>query len=128
VSDEERWMQTFTGRVFPLENFDPAEAYLGGVPTPLKKSMPEFECIEDELMKLIGDKFGFEWPEKETVGEMELKRADRQLLTDEKEVVMGREPKSWLGILEVKNSDRIQCWSPDEAKYTFLERFRELTT
>ncbi len=178
MSNEERWMQTFTGKVFPLENFDPAaidiediahalgmlcrfngqcktfysvaehsvhvsheikpdlallglmhdaaEAYLGDVPTPLKKSMPEFEHIEDKLMKLIGDKFGFEWPEKGTVEEVELKRADKQLLADEKQVVMGPEPKPWPGIFEVKNPDRIQCWSPGEAKGQFLKRFKEL--
>jgi 5'-nucleotidase len=180
VSDEERWMQTFTGRVFPLETFDPdaigiediahalgmlcrfqgqcqkfysvaehsvhvsheiepnlallglmhdaAEAYLGDVPTPLKKSMPGFQQTEDELMKLISEKFGFVFPEKDTVEEVELKRADMQLLADEKEVVMGREPKPWSKIFEVKNSDRIQCWSPGEAKDKFLERFRELTS
>ncbi|MCP4936387.1 MAG: phosphohydrolase [bacterium] len=172
-------MQTFTGRVFPLETFDPeaihiediahalgmlcrfngqcktfysvaehsvhvsheiasnlallglmhdaAEAYLGDVPTPLKKELEGYCVKEDKLMKLISDKFGFEWPKEDALEEVELKRADNQLLADEKHVVMGREPKPWPGILEVKNHDRIQCWSPGEAKEQFLTRFRELT-
>jgi 5'-nucleotidase len=145
MSDEERWMQTFTGKVFPLENFDPAaidiediahalgmlcrfngqcktfysvaehsfhvshevapdlalfglmhdaaEAYLGDVPTPLKKNLKAYRKKEDELMKLISEEFGFEWPEENTLVKKELKRADKQLLADEKQVVMGPEPK-----------------------------------
>lgn len=178
MSDEERWMQTFTGKVFPLKNFDPgaidiediahalgmlcrfngqcktfysvaehsvhvsheiapdlallglmhdaAEAYLGDVPTPLKKELEGYCVKEDKLMILISDKFGFEWPAKKSDEYIELKWADNQLLADEKHVVMGREPKPWPGIFKMKNSDRIQCWSPGKAKEQFLKRFKEL--
>jgi 5'-nucleotidase len=170
MSDEERWMQTFTGKGFPLETFNPdvihiediahalgmlcrfngqcktfhsvaehsvhvsyeiapdlallglmhdtAEVYLGDVSTPLKKELSAYREKEDKLMKLIGGRFGFVFLEKGTVEEVELKRADRQLLADEKEVVMGPECKSkpWPGILEVKNPDRIECWASQEEK------------
>ena len=97
------------------------------MPTPLKKELKAYCVKEDKLMILISDKFGFEWPEKGTVKEVELKRADNQLLADEKQVVMGCEPKAWPNVLPAKNSDRIQCWSPGEAKEQFLKRFKELT-
>ena len=178
MSDEERWMQTFSGKVFPLETFDPraidigdiahalgmlcrfngqcqkfysvaehsvhvsheiapdlallglmhdaAEAYLGDVPTPLKKSLPAFCEAEDKLMLVIADEFDFHWPAKKSVEMVELKRADMQLLADEKFVVMGPEPKPWRGLPAAKNPDRIECWGPEEAKRKFLEQFHGL--
>jgi hypothetical protein len=66
---------------------------LGDVPTLLKKSLPAFQQAEDELMELILGEFRFELPLESSLEEVELKRADRQLLADEKEVVMGPEPK-----------------------------------
>ena len=179
MGDKERWMQTFTGKVFPLEAFDPeviniediahalgmlcrfngqcqkfysvaehcvhvsyeiapdlallglmhdaAEAYLGDVPTPLKKALPAFHEAEDKLMLVIADEFDFHWPEKKSVEIVELKRADMQLLADEKVVVMGPEPKPWCGLPAAKNPDRIQCWGPKEAKRQFIKRFHEVT-
>lgn len=49
-------------------------------------------------MLVIADKFDFYWPGETSDEMVESKRVDRQLLADEKEVVMGREPKPWPGI------------------------------
>lgn len=106
---------------------DAAEAYLGDVPSPLKGQLRDFKVIEDRLLRAIGDKFGFAMPEEETDEGRELKRADRQLLIDEKAAIMAPEPEPWPpGAPPVKDPDRIGCWSPEMAKARFLERFREL--
>jgi hypothetical protein len=56
-----------------------------------------------------------------------LKRADIQLLIDEKSVLMAVEPEPWpANAPAVKNPDRIKGWGPAEAKEQFLARFREL--
>ncbi len=107
---------------------DAAEAYLGDVPGPLKACLPHFDGIESRLIAAIGDKFGFGYPEKGTPEARELKRADIQLLVDEKAVLMAPEPEPWPPAAPpVKNSGRIQCWQPLVAKEKFLHRYRELT-
>jgi uncharacterized protein len=107
---------------------DAAEAYLGDMPGPLKACLPHYHSIEGRLIAAIGGKFGFDYPEKGTPEARELKRADIQLLVDEKAVLMAPEPEPWPPAAPpVKNSGRIQCWQPLVAKETFLRRYRELT-
>lgn len=54
---------------------DASEAYLGDIPTPIKKRLPEYMEAEDRLMRIIADKFGFQYPLHQAV-----KEADRQAL------------------------------------------------
>lgn len=105
---------------------DAAEAYLGDVPTPLKRKLTAFYEAEDHLMQLVAQRYDFMLPEKGADDEKELKRADMQLLADEKQVLMGVEPKPWPGLPASGKIERIFGWSPDEAKQHFLERFHEL--
>lgn len=106
---------------------DAAEAYLGDVPSPLKGQLRDFKVIEDRLIDAIGVKFGFAMPEAGTDEERELKRADKQLLIDEKAAIMAPQPEPWPpGAPPVKDPSRIEGWPPEMAKARFLERFREL--
>ena len=41
---------------------DAAEAYLGDMVRPIKQKMPEFEAIEDRLLRRIAGRFGLVWP------------------------------------------------------------------
>ena len=41
---------------------DASEAYLCDIPGPIKKRLPEYRKIEENLMIAIGKKFGFDWP------------------------------------------------------------------
>jgi hypothetical protein len=108
---------------------DAAEAYLGDVPSPLKKCLAEFQVIEANAIHAIGAKFGCGMPEDDSDAARELKRADLQLLIDEKAVIMAPEPEPWPPHApSVKAPERIQCWPPEMAKVRFLERFAELTT
>ena len=46
---------------------DSSEAYLLDMPGPIKKRLPEYCKIENNLMEVIAKKFGFEWPVNENV-------------------------------------------------------------
>jgi uncharacterized protein len=106
---------------------DAAEAYLGDVPGPLKMCLPYFNTIENRLINAIAAKFGFTYPEKGSPQGRELKRADIQLLVDEKAVLMAPEPEPWPPAAPpIKNTGRIQCWPPALAKAKFLARYQEL--
>ena len=106
---------------------DAAEAYLGDVPSPLKGQLRDFKGIEGNLLRAIGLKFGIAMPEEETDEGRELKRADKQLLVDEKAAIMAPQPEPWPpGAPPVKDAGRVKGWSPKMAKAKFLERFREL--
>jgi hypothetical protein len=103
---------------------DAAEAYLGDVPSPLKKKLSQFSAFEHKMEVAIGTRFGID---AELFKSKELKRADTQLLIDEKSVLMVEEPEPWPeGAPEAKEPGRIEVWEAEEAKARFLERFAEL--
>jgi hypothetical protein len=106
---------------------DAAEAYLGDVPSPLKGELRDFKGIEDRLIVAIGKRFGFAVPGDGENDTRELKRADLQLLIDEKAVIMAPEPEPWPpNAPSVKDPSRIECWSPEIARTRFMARFKEL--
>jgi hypothetical protein len=88
---------------------DAAEAYLLDIPSPIKKRLAGYHEIEEGLLKVIGEKFGFDHVLTE-----EVKAADKMLLEFE-----------WDNIMLEK--DRIWCWSPEIAKDRFLGMFKALT-
>jgi 5'-deoxynucleotidase YfbR-like HD superfamily hydrolase len=106
---------------------DAAEAYIGDVPSPLKKHLTQFQVIEERLIAAIAKRYGFAMPEDGSDDARELKRADVQLLVDEKAAIMAQEPEAWpSNAPPLKNSDRIKCWSSEIAKARFMARFEEL--
>lgn len=86
---------------------DASEAYLGDIPSPFKKLFPDYKEHENRLMKVIAEKYGFEFPLHKTV-----KAADYKMLGVE-----------WMECVEKKNS--AFYWTPKQAKEQFLKRFRE---
>jgi 5'-deoxynucleotidase YfbR-like HD superfamily hydrolase len=106
---------------------DAAEAYIGDVPSPLKKHLTQFQEIEERLIAAIAERFRFAMPEGGSDEARELKRADVQLLVDEKAAIMAREPEPWpSNAPHVKDARRIKCWSSEIAKAKFMTRFEEL--
>lgn len=86
---------------------DASEAYLGDVPSPIKIMIPDFKAIELNLMRVIGDKFGFalDFPN--------LKEIDNELLKHEWSTVM------------IKNTQIV--WESDHALWRFAITFENLT-
>jgi hypothetical protein len=106
---------------------DAAEAYLGDVPSPLKGELRDFKIIEQRLILAIGEKFGFDHPEKGSQEYAVLKAADTQLLVDEQAAIMAAQPEPWPPNAPlVKDLGRIECWGFEIAKANFMTRFEEL--
>lgn len=87
---------------------DASEAYLMDIPSPIKKRLANYDEIENELMAVIAEKFGFAWPLPETI-----KKIDRRELEWEWHTIM-------LG------GCSICSWWPAKAKYQFLKAFRSI--
>ncbi len=90
---------------------DASEAYLLDIPSPVKKKLQNYSEIEDRLMMLIAQKFGFSYPLNQDV-----KDADKLMLEME-----------WNSLMISKNT-QFYCQTNDEAKQSFLESFRLIET
>lgn len=84
---------------------DAAEAYIGDMPSPFKKLMPDYKKLETRIMQAIALKFGFAFPLSEVI-----KRADEKLLQEE-----------WNAFVLKKNN--MDAVSPEKAKRLFLSYF-----
>jgi len=91
------------------QHSDSTETVVGDLPTPIKKNMPEYVKIEDNLMSIISEKFNLSFPLTENTH-----RVDRLILEFE-----------YKNFFEEPNED-FEFWKPEEAKSKFLNRFYEL--
>lgn len=61
--------------IFAALLHDASEAYLCDIPKPIKEKLPEYKKLEHQVMTLIANKYGFEYPLNSRV-----KKADEQAL------------------------------------------------
>lgn len=87
---------------------DASEAYLLDIPSPIKNRIPQYREIENNLMKVISLKFGFQYPLPH-----EVKEVDHMVLEIEWESLVLR-------------NNPLLCFTPKAAKALFLERFHAL--
>lgn len=85
---------------------DASEAYLLDIPRPIKAKLSNYKEIENDLMKIIAEVFGFEYPLHENV-----KLVDEQMLQTE-----------WDSLMLQKNNG-IEYFDPRRAKDFFLNMF-----
>jgi uncharacterized protein len=100
---------------------DATEAYIADIPMPLKRNLPDYKTIENDLMRVVASRFGLLWPMPQ-----EVKHFDSVLLATEKVVLMGKEPAPWHMMPEPVNSDIIQGLNPGDAEELFLETSKML--
>ncbi|MGN7610944.1 phosphohydrolase [Magnetococcales bacterium HHB-1] len=100
---------------------DAAEAYLTDMPKPVKQEILHYQKIEDRLLSVIAKHFGL----SQTIP-LDIKRSDRVMLATEKALLMAPEPAPWNTLPEPLDPGMIKCWSPNEAKTAFLDRFKAL--
>jgi 5'-deoxynucleotidase YfbR-like HD superfamily hydrolase len=88
---------------------DATEAYMLDMPTPIKNQLPEYKAAEDNLMLVIAEKFGFEFP-----FDPEIKQIDKYLVNLEWEKL-------------VRNPDKdFKCLTAIQAKKEFLRVYHEI--
>lgn len=92
---------------------DASEAYMCDLPRPIKRNLPEYKNIEENLMGVIAQKFGLEYP-----FHPEIKKADEYQLHIEYCFLMNTEAS--------KNQKRLDYMTFLDAKKLFLELFETL--
>lgn len=102
---------------------DAAEAYIGDIPTPIKKCFSGIDKIEEDLLAVIAHKFGldgFAIPDS-------VKKADRTALGIEAYNLMDPEVvNGWYGENPMPDV-KLAFWSPEKAKEIFLGCFEILS-
>lgn len=89
---------------------DASEAYLGDVPSPIKKLLPDYKVLENNLSKVLAKKFKIKYPYHPLI-----KEADKNLLSLE-----------WDSFF--MNVGLLDYWTPEFAKAKFLEKFYQLNS
>lgn len=87
---------------------DASEAYLVDIPRPIKALLPQYLEVEDRLMRVIADKFGFEYPLCD-----EVKEADDHSLQWE-----------WTDLV-LTDIGKQFCLSAEESEIIFLDMYEK---
>lgn len=99
---------------------DASEAYLVDMPRPIKRTLKEYTDIENRIQRVICKKFDINYPFHDDIHYIDNKMlaTEAKTLMKTGEVFEGfPEPFSW----------QVAPWSPQESKYNFICRFKELT-
>ena len=108
---------------FALEGLlhDASEAFVGDVSSPLKKLLPDYQKIEDNIQADIARRFNLEYPFPECIH-----KADKQLYWSERKVIAPAVDALWNKEFRASKKVEPQGWTPARAKREFLKRFEEL--
>lgn len=101
---------------------DAPEAYTNDINKPLKRSLPDYQRIEELNWTVIAGKFGLPWEMPEAVHE-----ADYVMLRTEQVRLMPYCEFTDDWAREAHPTLQLGCWSPAEAEAKFMSRFYELT-
>ena len=101
---------------------DATEAYVVDVPRPLKRQLPGYREIEEQVWYTIAFHFGVDFDLPDEVHE-----ADNRILVNERaELLSNAEP--WPSLAQFDSLPvTITGWSPAEAEQRYLARLAELT-
>jgi hypothetical protein len=109
----------------PLEGLlhDLSEAYLTDIARPIKQYMPEYYNLENRIMRVASEKFGFSYPISANT-----KDADNAQLKTEALALLSTKGKDWVDDFPTKIKAGVapECLSPKLAEAAFLERYYEL--
>lgn len=102
---------------------DASEAYLVDIPRPIKPYLINYKELEDDISKVIAEKFGVAYP-----WSAEVHRVDNAILADEQKLLMADPPAPWTLPEPPLGLKSIRGMAPAEAKAFFMGRFYELFT
>lgn len=99
---------------------DASEAYLVDLPRPIKAFMPEYRQAEDQVQRIIAEKFKLNWPWPHSVHDADV----RMLVTEMRDLM-----KHYINEAKVVKPYKAQItpMTSKQAKREFLKRFKELT-
>ena len=101
---------------------DASEAYVIDVPRPLKRSLPDYCAAEAVVQAAVCRRFGLD-----PLCPAEVEDADRWILHDERQVLLGHPPLPWVSIEHVAPLGvKIRCWEPATAEQMYLMRLGAL--
>lgn len=89
---------------------DASEAYLLDMPRPIKRRLPEYKRIEDNLMRVIAQKFNIPYPLDSVI-----KKVDMDMLQHEYDSMMKDD-----------RNGKVYYWTPKLAEDMFLSMFKKL--
>ena len=100
---------------------DASEAFVGDVSSPLKKLLPEYQRIENNIQEDVAKRFNLHYPFPE-----EIHKADKQLYWSERKTIAPSVDSFWHKEFRASRKVEPQGWTPRIAKKKFLERYREI--
>jgi hypothetical protein len=102
---------------------DATEAYLVDVPRPIKKSLPEYQVIEEHLARVIGERFGIVLNTLDQYTHL----ADECALRTERRDLMATPPRPWAEDNRAQPwPEKITPWPPKKAERVFLAAAKKL--
>ena len=104
---------------------DAAEAYVGDVIRPIKRSIPHFKTIENNIHRVILQKFGLMWPGDININIPDwIKHCDNvAMVTEARDLMHG--PISDVNLPDPVPA-KIKCLSPKQSRIQFLYAFNTL--
>lgn len=100
---------------------DASEAFVGDVSSPLKKLLPAYQQIEDNIQADIARRFNLTYPFPECIH-----RADKQLYWSERKDIAPAVDLLWNKEFRASRKVEPQGWNPVKARKEFLKRYKEL--
>lgn len=101
---------------------DAHEAFVGDMPTPLKRLLPDYAALEHRVEDAVLARFGLARPLHPSV-----KAADLRMLATEQRDLLPPHDDEWALLRNVEPcSDPIHPWPPESARLAFLQRYHEL--
>lgn len=102
---------------------DASEAYIADITRPVKPHLQNYREIEERIEAAVAERFGIPVEMPSTV-----KLADVVLLATEKRDLMPEHPDPWPVLDGIRPmAEVIDPWTPDAARYMFMEAFNEMT-
>lgn len=103
---------------------DSSEAFVGDVSSPLKKLLPEYKKIEEDIQQAICKHFELPYPFPEDVH-----KADKRMYWQERQTVADNGVKDTLWHQELRAARKVKALglAPRQAKKVFLKRYKEIT-
>lgn len=105
---------------------DASEAYVGDVSSPLKKLLPEYKRIEQNVQRALAKSFGLE---EDVFEHKDIHEADKRMYWQERQSVADNGVRDKLWHQDLRATRRVEAMGmqPVMARRMFMKRYKELT-